>query len=474
MDEREIFVRNVIKDRRALILEIGPLNRPIVKKAEFPNCFYSDIRSTEQVKMLYSGNDYLETTGIHVDVDTIVDIDYVLDESYDKTFAGMEKFDYVVASHVMEHMEDIIGFFQDIASVLKPGGKLCIIYPDKRYCFDHFRESASFRDAYDVYRRGQQETARMVLDFYNTAINENNPTVFWQAKDMHLVMPHNDTDKSIAAYERTIAGEKQGDVHFWPFTDAGFIKFLYDCTRAKLLPFSCVEFHPAQENSQQFLVALQFNPGILDNNYLELENLKQLISTLPLDYYNSQQIQLQRSNIQLNQQTLELTVQNNNLEKENKELTEQIVQLREENVELQNKNNVLITQNTTMADSIKVLSIQNSKLINEVGSLSAQHGTLIKIVEGEKAQNKELSAQNVKLIDEMESLSIQNSKLINEVGSLSAQHGNLIKIIDDEKAQNTELFVRVKDLETIKNSTLWKTTKPLRVMLDAVKRLFIR
>ena len=84
----------------------------------------------------------------------------------------MEKFDYVVASHVLEHMQDIIGFFQDISGIMKPGGKLCIIYPDKRYCFDHFRESASFRDAYDVFTRGRTETARMVLDFFSMSVNE--------------------------------------------------------------------------------------------------------------------------------------------------------------------------------------------------------------------------------------------------------------------------------------------------------------
>jgi len=50
----------------------------------------------------------------------------------------------------------------------------------------------------------------------------------------------------------------------------------------------------------------------------------------------------------------------------------------------------------------------------------------------------------------------------------------LIKIAEEEKAQNKELIVRVKDLETIKDSTLWKTTKPLRVMLDAVKKFFIK
>ena len=219
INERDYLVNEIIQDKNARILEIGPLNYPVIQKEAFSNCRYCDIRSTEEVKNLYSGNEYLQTTGIQVDIDTIVEIDYVLKGTYAETFQGIEKFDYVIASHVLEHVEDIIGVLKDIGSVLKPEGKLCVFYPDKRYCFDHFRESASFRDAYDVYRRGRRETARMVLDFINTSIDENNPVRFWNAEDLSSLTPCNDPAKGIRDYERVLDGEMMDDIHYWPFTD---------------------------------------------------------------------------------------------------------------------------------------------------------------------------------------------------------------------------------------------------------------
>ena len=388
MDEREAFVKSIIDDKNSRILEIGPLHRPIITKDEYPNSFYCDIRSTEQVKALYSGNDYLETTGIRISLDEIVDIDYVLKDSYQETFSGVEKFDYFVASHVMEHVEDLITFLQDVATVLNPEGKLCIIYPDKRYCFDHFREAASFRDAYDVYTRGQHETARMVLDFFNTSIDENMPSVFWGAEDMHLLLSKNDSGRAIEAYKKALSGEKPDDVHFWPFTDYGFLRFLYDCVRAKLIPFTCVRFHPTAENSQQFLVELKYDSTVLEQNEDELVNLINLIRTVPLDYHNSKHLELERNNAELNDEN---------------------VQLREKLSEVESSN--------------AALTIQYEQLTTA---------------------HNELEKQNILLNSNVNFLTQKNAQLVSDVESL----------------------------QTIENSTIWRVTKPVRVVLDIIKKPF--
>lgn len=287
MNIRDYIKNDIIRDKNKRILEIGPLNRPIVCKTEFPNSFYADIRSTEEVKKLYSGNDYLETTGIAVDCSTIVDIDYVLDETYKKTFQDVEKFDYIVASHVLEHVDDIIGTLKDFTSILKPGAKVCIIYPDKRFCFDHFRESASFRDAFEVHSFGAEMNARMVLDFYFSVIAENSPLKFWHPEKIENMLPQNEFDKARQLYLEAKSGQRMDDVHYWPFTDITFVKFLYDCVRAKLLAFHCAEFYPSQENSQEFFVVLEYDENIVSNPKNELNHLSQIIGSLPLDYYNA-------------------------------------------------------------------------------------------------------------------------------------------------------------------------------------------
>jgi predicted SAM-dependent methyltransferase len=282
------------------ILEIGPLNYPLVKKSEYPNVIYCDIRNTEQIKALYSGNNYLKITGITVDINSIIDIDLVLNESYEKTFADKPKFDYIVASHVLEHVDDLIFTLCDIATILKPGGQFIIYYPDKRYCFDHFREEVSFRDVYERHISQRSALSRLIFDFFNSAIKENDPVKFWKAENMHDLLPTNDTQTVLNFCQEFSSGHFMDDVHYWPFSDAGFIKFLYDATRAGIIKYSCKNFYPTLENTQQFLVVLENKIDNWNLNY-ELQNLRICYSNVEDRYYCSNNIKAKEELVRLNE-----------------------------------------------------------------------------------------------------------------------------------------------------------------------------
>lgn len=329
MDPRIYFFQKLVEDRSKRILELGPLNRPIADKSIYPNVFYCDVRSTEDVRKLYSGNDYLEATGIMVNPETIVPIDYVIQESYEKTFENVEKFDYVIASHVLEHMENLIFALRDISTVLKPGGVFCIIYPDKRYCFDHFRNSASFRDAYNVFCNGTEENAPMVLDFYYSVVPENNPYVFWQKEGVLRHLPTASFENAVKHYEQALEGIKMDDVHYWPFTDMDFLKFLYDCTRAKLIPFRCVSFWPCLQNGQQFMVALQYDKTVLSDPDKALQELMQMMEDVVPDYYSSVDIMKEKENENLRNIVDE--------QRQGMELQEKTISTLENHVEIQNR-----------------------------------------------------------------------------------------------------------------------------------------
>lgn len=234
---------NTIIDKNKRVLEIGPLNRTIISKHDYPNVFYADIRNTEEIKKLYTSNQYLEETNIKVDIDSIIDIDFVIKESYEKTFKNVDKFDYVVVSHVLEHIPDIIYFFQDIKKILKPNGKLIIIYPDKRYCFDHFRVESSFRDAYEIFINENKSNPKMVFDFIFNVIKENNPSYFWDASNLEEKPQSERFEKAKVAHEKTINNKPNDDIHYWPFTDYGFLKFLSDLSVSNLLDFKLLEFY---------------------------------------------------------------------------------------------------------------------------------------------------------------------------------------------------------------------------------------
>lgn len=48
--------------------------------------------------------------------------------------------DFVIASHVIEHMEDPIGALGAWLRVLRPGGTLLLVVPDRRHTFDRHRD----------------------------------------------------------------------------------------------------------------------------------------------------------------------------------------------------------------------------------------------------------------------------------------------------------------------------------------------
>lgn len=254
MDFRD-YIRTKLLKKNDRILEFGPLIRPIVSKKEYPNIFFADVRSTAEIKDLYTSNDYLEATGLDVDINEVAEIDYVITKSYTETFENEKKFDVVYLSHVIEHMPDIIFFLKDVANILKKDGQLVLIYPDARYCFDHFRNGTTFIDAYDIYRQ-KAINAKAVFDFTYNVVHENNPAVFWGKKNVADLLPKNEFKAALKSYDKAFINELPDDVHFWPFADYQFIKFLYDMDRAGLLDFEINDFHETQFNTQEFMIVL--------------------------------------------------------------------------------------------------------------------------------------------------------------------------------------------------------------------------
>jgi len=316
---RDYIRENVIK-KTDRILEFGPLTRPLVSKKEYPNTFFADVRSTEDIKKLYTSNDYLKSTGIVVDVDSIVDVDYVVTKSYKETFKDEEKFDVIVLSHVIEHMQDIVDFFQDIPNILKKNGKLIIIYPDANYCFDHFRNGTSFIDAYDVYAN-KRNNSNGVFDFTFNVVHENNPSLFWD--DLNIVdklLPKNDFKKAMLAYGDAINGDIPGDVHFWPFSDYQFVKFIYDMDRAGLFSFTLDEFYSTQLKTQEFMVVLSMKK----DKKIDYQKYKSILNPMNNNsVYADMSNQKEKLQINLNELSAEVA----NLSTENKKLNAELLSI---------------------------------------------------------------------------------------------------------------------------------------------------
>ena len=55
-----------------------------------------------------------------------------------------EKYDFLLSSHNLEHIANPIKAIKEWVRVLKPGGFMLLVLPDKRFTFDHKRQYTSF------------------------------------------------------------------------------------------------------------------------------------------------------------------------------------------------------------------------------------------------------------------------------------------------------------------------------------------
>lgn len=65
--------------------------------------------------------------------------------------------DFVIASHVFEHLVEPLGEMADAFRVLRPGGTLLIFLPDRRRTFDRDREPTTLEHLVEEYQRGVTE-----------------------------------------------------------------------------------------------------------------------------------------------------------------------------------------------------------------------------------------------------------------------------------------------------------------------------
>jgi SAM-dependent methyltransferase len=65
--------------------------------------------------------------------------------------------DFVIASHILEHLANPLAVLVDIHRVLRPGGLLVLILPDRHVTFDSERPPTSLEHLVDEYRRDIRE-----------------------------------------------------------------------------------------------------------------------------------------------------------------------------------------------------------------------------------------------------------------------------------------------------------------------------
>lgn len=252
MSRREQLLHG-INLQRGRGIEIGPLAAPLVGK-EQSNIRYVDWADQQTLRARYAADP-------NVDVDEIVPVDAVWGEqSLKESLSGETGFDYLIASHVIEHVPDMIGWVAEIAEVLRPGGHLSLAIPDRRFTFDYLRQTTRLGDLIDAWlRRDRRPSPGSVFDFAANAVLVDAAAAWRGPLDPSSLPRFANLPRSLQRAREALDGTYH-DSHCWVFTPLSLLRIMVDLVDLDLLPYRCARFHDTEVGSLEMLMVLERRP----------------------------------------------------------------------------------------------------------------------------------------------------------------------------------------------------------------------
>lgn len=168
------------------------------------------------------------------------------------------KFQTVFSSHVIEHQPDLIAHLRAVQDILAPGGQLCMIVPDKRFCFDHFIPESTIAEVVDAAAQAKTHSARSVL-LHSLFTTHNNAIAHWLGFHGDRPRSHREHDvikAAMAEQQRSIDGEYV-DVHAWYFTPDGFLDVMRALGATESIGLTPVKIHRTAFLDQEFFVVMR-------------------------------------------------------------------------------------------------------------------------------------------------------------------------------------------------------------------------
>jgi hypothetical protein len=246
MNRQQKALKHICRD--GIGLEIGPSHNPIAPKKDGFQVEIVDHASREELVKKYHNHG--------VNLDNIEDVDYIWDgRRYPELVGKTNYYDWIIASHLIEHQPDLIGFLNDCDAILKDDGVLSLIIPDKRYCFDYYRPITGLSQIIDGhYNNAKVHSPGTIAEYYLNVVS-NRGSIAWgpnvRERDFAFVHSLADAEQQM---HRTLDTQEYIDVHAWCFVPHSFRLIVHDLFSLGLIPFQEVDFFPT--DGCEFFVTL--------------------------------------------------------------------------------------------------------------------------------------------------------------------------------------------------------------------------
>lgn len=235
-------------------LEIGPLHRTIVPRSA-ADVRYVDVQDQAGLRAHYHGDPA-------VDPELIPEIDYVLIQE-DGTTLGLAEaaaegapFAWIMASHVIEHVPDLIGWLAELAVITEDGGALILAVPDRRYCFDVLRPPTTVGQMIEAHDVGDtRPSVRAVYDYFTSVVHSPSAEL-WSG----FVPGYGRRIHSMAEAEAKIEEVRSGryiDCHVWLFSPQSFVEQLHELRISGRSAWMVEAIVPTPANDLEFRVRMR-------------------------------------------------------------------------------------------------------------------------------------------------------------------------------------------------------------------------
>ncbi|AXL52871.1 hypothetical protein DSC91_006061 [Paraburkholderia caffeinilytica] len=231
-------------------MEIGPLFRPVVTKSE-GNVIYIDHADSESLRNKYRNDPA-------VDIAEIVDIDAVWGTRTLRECLKSRTVDYVIASHVIEHVPDLITWLEELHSILKRQGELRLAVPDKRFTFDLIRRETELCDVLSAYIAHARVPQPICILDHLLNVSHVDARRAWDTElNAESVERCHSFADAISPARDAFQNGTYHDVHCWTFTPRSFASLFESLTLTGLVHFACANFFDTERYEIEFFVTLK-------------------------------------------------------------------------------------------------------------------------------------------------------------------------------------------------------------------------
>ena len=217
-------------------LEIGPSYNPIVPKRLGFRVDVLDHATQDGLQKKYRNEP-------GIDVDNIEPVDFVSDGRRMRDVIGqVGLYDFIVSSHSIEHMPDVIGFLQECEALLKPDGVIVLAVPDKRRCFDRYRPVSTLGQVVQAHLEGRTKHTYQSLFDHSANFCTIDGRSGWSKSDTAKPTLRN-TVHQAAKFAESALGDAYVDSHGWQFTPSSFRLMMQDLADIGRISFREQSFH---------------------------------------------------------------------------------------------------------------------------------------------------------------------------------------------------------------------------------------